>query len=98
MNAPTIKRYDEPSAWLRGAVADALASNQMLREMLRHPRRGVVLSRLMRYAGDRECDRCGLDVPEGQDFYPFLFPAEGGRVVFVVGLCPRHALAEGEAL
>ena len=98
MNAPTIKRYDEPSAWLRGAVADALASNQMLREMLRHPSRGVVLSRLTRYAGDRECDRCGLDVPEGQDFYPFLFPAEGGRVLFVVGLCPRHALAEGEAL
>lgn len=84
----------EPSAWLRGAVAEALANN-FLRALRAGPQPAAqrLVARLRPTYGDRQCDRCGVNVPPCDDFYSFLALQEG--VAFVVGLCAQHARAEG---
>ena len=82
----------EPSAWLRGACARARRLNDpVVRAM--HTKHGPVSIVLVNpHSGDRECDRCGLIVPVGGDFYPFFVKHAG--VLFVVGLCAEHVKAE----
>ena len=93
MSAPTIRR--EPSAWLRGALASELRTNTLLVSMLAAPapQLSAIVTRLRPTYGDRQCDRCGVEVPEGEDFWSFA--AIQGRVLFEVGLCAEHARAEG---
>lgn len=81
---------NEPTAWLRQAVGDALASIDALRLTL--PAADLIvmpLSGRSTVAGSREdrtCDRCGLYVPRGPLFYPFALRPRQDVVLFG-GLC-----------
>lgn len=80
----------EPSAWLRAAVASALAS------LPPRPRgRGVLVGYLTdpaaslfesRERWERSCDRCGLWTPPGPPFWLLRLAPRPG-VVLLGGLC-----------
>lgn len=83
-STPTRPVMHEPTAWLRGALADVLARI----DALDLEPGTAVLAPLGRTAGreDRTCDRCRHYVPEGPPFYcDLLIPRPGVHVV--VGLC-----------
>lgn len=87
----------EPSAWLRGRVAERVAAVRALgldpctaSPVIVAPlgRPGVPGER-----SDRECDRCGTYVPEGQKFVLSQLHALPG-LLLVGGLCSSCAAAE----
>lgn len=92
---PTRRLLNEPSAWLRGALA-AFQNDPDIRVVLElYRRRGCVLVTTLG-SGDRTCDRCKVDVSEGPTFWPFMLSPEPD-LICIIGLCDacvRHETVE----
>jgi hypothetical protein len=89
---PTIH---EPSAWMRGAAAKRVRQI----EDLHLDTRALIIAPLGRVGTpgsreDRECDRCGVCVREGDLLHLFGYYA-APKVIICCGLCGRCARKEG---
>jgi hypothetical protein len=89
--------FHEPSAWLRGAAARCV--RQIAAAVLDVEAYGAVIAPLGRTGppgsrADRECDRCGRYVPEGDLLHMFLYQPTP-RIHLAGGLCGRCAAKEG---
>ncbi|MFH5822272.1 hypothetical protein [Georgenia sp. AZ-5] len=90
MSAPTTTAPVEPSAWLRGRMAQLVNAAQAA-GLDPHHGRAVIVQPLGTTGkpgtrADRECDRCATYVPQGQPLYPLVIqPA--ARMVLCGGLC-----------
>lgn len=94
----TAGELHEPSAWLRARVAERAARARALGCDPDDPTGPLVVMPLGRPGvpgepSDRECDRCGRYVPEGQTFALSQLHALPG-LLLVGGLCASCAAAE----